>query len=215
MIANILKFFIKIFYDPFKLGLHTYRWKNKNKHNFTYPVAVYPIDKVVVGKFTYGPLEVYSYTKNKDEFLNIGAFCSIANGVKFILGGNHRHDFISTYPFRAYFMNQEEAFSKGAIILQDDVWIGTDCLILSGVELGRGCVVAAGSIVTKSFPPYSIIGGNPAQLIKKRFDDKTIDELLKIDYNQFDENFIKENMNIFYNKDIDNTLQMLNIYKKI
>lgn len=209
MIFYIVKFFVKIFYDPIVLGIHTFRWKNKNRHNFTYPVTIFPSDKVSVGKYTYGPLEVYSYSKKDDEFLNVGSFCSIAKGVKFILGGNHHYDFISTYPFKAYFKNEEEAFSKGHIVLKDDVWIGTDSLILSGVTLEQGCVVAAGSVVTKSFPPYSIIGGNPAKIIKKRFDDEIIDELLKVDYDGFNEDFIIENMEAFYNKDIKSNFQRL------
>ncbi|MEY8759774.1 CatB-related O-acetyltransferase [Chryseobacterium sp. MD-1] len=209
MIFSILKFFLKLFYDPIVLGIHTYRWKTKNKHNFTHPVVLFPSDKVIVGKYTYGPLEIYSYSKKKDEFLNIGSFCSIAKGVKFILGGNHHYNFISTYPFKAYFKNEEEAFSKGNISLKDDVWVGTDCLILSGVTLEQGCVVAAGSVVTKSFPPYSIIGGNPARVIKKRFNDEVIEELLQLDFNNLNKDFITENINAFYNKDINTVIQQL------
>lgn len=197
MIFSILKFFLKTLYDPMILGMHIYRWKKKNKHNFTFPVVLFPIDKVEVGKYTYGPLEIYSYSKKEDEFLNIGSFCSIAKGVKFILGGNHCHDLISTYPFKTFLRNEEEAFSKGKIILKDDVWIGTDSLILSGVTLERGCVVAAGSVVTKSFPPYSIIGGNPAKIIKMRFNDQTINNLLQFDYNDLTDDFIKKISLIF------------------
>jgi acetyltransferase-like isoleucine patch superfamily enzyme len=208
MIFYIVKFFLKIFYAPISLGMHTYRWKSKNKHNFTYPVSLFPIHKVNVDKYTYGPLDVTSYSQKQDEFLQIGSFCSIANGVKFILGGNHQYDLISTYPFKAFFENGDEAISKGSIVLEDDVWIGTGCLILSGVKLERGCVVAAGSVVTKSFSPYSIIGGNPARIIKKRFDDETIEKLLQLDYNRFSTEFIKENINIFYNS-IDISLRLL------
>lgn len=213
MIFYLIKFFIKIFYDPMILGVHTFRWKNKNKNNFTYPVNIFPQDKVSVGKCTYGPLEVYSYTKKDDEFLAVGSFCSIAKGVKFILGGNHRYDLISTFPFKVYFNNEEEAFSKGRIILKDDVWIGTDSLILSGVTLEQGCVVAAGSVVTKSFPPYSIIGGNPAKIIKKRFDDQVINDLLTINYDGFSKDFIEQNISMLYDKDIDGVLQKLKSIK--
>ncbi|WBV58523.1 CatB-related O-acetyltransferase [Chryseobacterium sp. Chry.R1] len=209
MIFYIVKFFLKIFYDPVLLGIYTYRWKKINKHNFTYPVVIFPLEKVLVGNNTYGPLEVYSYTRKKDEFLCIGSFCSIAKGVKFILGGNHFSNFISTYPFKSFFLNEEEAFSKGDIILEDDVWIGTDCLILSGVKLGQGCVVAAGSIVTKSFPPYSVIGGNPAKIIKKRFNDEIIEKLLKLDFNSLTDDFIKKNIDIFYSEDINKNLSLL------
>lgn len=209
MIFYIFKFFFKIFYNPIILGIHVYRWKAKNKHNFTFPAVCFPIDKVIVDRYTYGPLEVYSYSKKKDEFLSIGSFCSIAKGVKFILGGNHHYDFISTFPFKTFFQNEEEAFSKGDIILKDDVWVGTDSLILSGVTLGQGCVVAAGSVVTKSFPPYSIIGGNPAKLIKMRFDDSVIKDLIQLDYNDLTYDFIKNKINSFYNKDISEVLTII------
>jgi len=209
MIIYILKFFLKVFYDPIVLGAHTFRWRSKNKHNHTYPIVLFPLEKVTVGRYTYGPLDVYSYTQKNDESLQIGDFCSIAKGVKFILGGNHHYNIMSTYPFKTYFQNEEEAFSKGPIIIENDVWIGTGSLILSGVRLEQGCVVAAGAVVTKSFPAYSIIGGNPAKLIKKRFDDTIIDELLHLEYQALNEEIIKKNMQLFYNEDIKSSLTLL------
>ena len=174
----------------------------KNLHNYTEPVNIFPIDKVEVGNYSYGPLKVYSYVKNDSEKLIIGSFCSIANGVKFLLGGNHDLQNYSTYPFNAVFLQKEEAVSKGTIIIDDEVWIGTDAIILSGVHLPQGCVVAAGSVVAKSFKPYSIVGGNPAKLIRYRFDEQTIEELLKIKPGNFDKKFIIDNMDLFYNKNL-------------
>ena len=153
-----------------------------------------------VGKFTYGPLNVKSYGSN-DEFLEIGDFCSIADGVKFILGGEHKFNTFSTYPFRRIFFdnNYTETFSKGPIIVEDDVWIGTDALMLSGVKLSRGTVVAAGSVVVKSTEPYSIVGGNPAKLIKKKFDYKIIEQLINFDFNSLSVEIIKGHIDCLEN----------------
>ena len=92
----------------------------------------------------------------------------------------------------------QEATTKGKIELEDDVWIGKDAVIMSGVILRRGTVVAAGSVVTKSTEPYTIVGGNPARLIRKRFDDKTIQQLLSVDFNKLTETFIRRNIDKLY-----------------
>ncbi|MPS72109.1 MAG: CatB-related O-acetyltransferase [Chryseobacterium sp.] len=200
MITNVLKAIVKIFYNPVRYSIFEFNWRKKNQHNFTSPVnVIFPIDKVKIGNYTYGPLEVYSWNHN-DEELRIGHFCSIAKGVKFLLGGNHDADYISTFPFKYYFQNTEEATSKGSIIIDDDVWIGMDCMLLSGITIGRGCIIAAGSIVTKSFPPYSIIGGNPARFIKSRFDEEKVKKLMKINFEKLDEIFIKNNIDNLYNE---------------
>ena len=168
-------------------------WRDNNRHNFTHIVrdnmnSRFPMGKVIVGRFTYGPLNVKSYS-DKDEYLEIGDFCSIAEGVKFLLGGEHKFSTFSTYPFRRILIdnNYIDAISKGPIILEDDVWIGTNALILSGVKISKGTVVAAGSVVTHSTEPYTIVGGVPAKLIKKRFDDRTIEKLIKFDFNSLKE----------------------------
>ena len=184
-------------YRYIKLSLFQYNWRKKNKHNFVRVENVFPIDLVSVGNYSYGSLNVL-FWNTENESLKIGSFCSIANGVKFILGGNHKMNYISTYPFKFFFNNKEkEAYSNGAIIIDDDVWIGTDVKIMSGVEIGRGCVIAAGAVVTKSFPPYSIIGGVPAKIISKRVNDELKDELMtKIDYAKFNQTFINNNMDL-------------------
>jgi len=200
MILSALKTFVKIFYNPIRYSIFEFKWRKENKHNYTSPTnVIFPIEKVKVGNYTYGPLEIYSWN-HKDEGLRIGHFCSIAKGVKFLLGGNHDTNYISTFPFKYYFQHKEEATSKGNIIIDDDVWIGMDCILLSGITIGRGSIIAAGSIVTKSFPPYSIIGGNPAKFIKNRFDEETIKKLMKIDFEKLDETFIKNNIDNLYNE---------------
>jgi acetyltransferase-like isoleucine patch superfamily enzyme len=170
-------------------------WRRLNRHNYTSAAntvheIVFPLDRVSVGKFSYGPLCVHHFG-NDGERLVIGNFCSISNGVKFILGGNHPTDTFSTFAFRFFLNNeQSEASTKGPITVEDDVWIGTDAIILSGVTLCKGTVVAAGSVVTRSTLPYSIVGGNPAKQIKMRFDDTLIKALLDVDFSKIDESRI-------------------------
>lgn len=164
-------------------------WRRRNPHNYVYPDTSlewpsFPIDKVKVGNYSYGGIKVACYT-GKEEGLTIGHFCSIATGTKFLLGGEHPTNHLSTYPFNDKFYSQPEAISKGPIIVEDDVWIGERCLILSGVTLRRGTIVAAGSVVTSSTEPYSIIGGVPAKHIKYRFSNDIIQTLMQIDFSQF------------------------------
>ena len=175
-------------------------WRKANPENYTSLGTKVPVEIIQVGKRTYGELIVY-YWGTKLEKLKIGSYCSIAQDVKFILGGNHYTDTVSTYPFKVKLgLESKEALTKGEIVLEDDVWIGMESLILSGVKLGKGCVVAAGSVVTKSFPPYSIIGGNPAKLIKKRFNDEIIEKLLKVNFDKLEDAKLKNNIDLLYKK---------------
>lgn len=91
-----------------------------------------------------------------------------------------------------------EALSKGDIIINDDVWIGCNAIILSGVNIGQGAVVAAGAVVTNDIPPYAIVGGVPAKVIKYRFETAIIDELLKVDYSKLTDEAIKQNIEKLY-----------------
>jgi acetyltransferase-like isoleucine patch superfamily enzyme len=185
-----------------KLNSIKYKWLDLNKHNKTIVGNViddidFPIELVTVGIGTYGPLRVYSYGA-ENERLIIGNFCSISSGVLFILGGNHKSEIFSTFPFRFFLFDQLESVSKGPIVIEDDVWIGTNSIILSGVTIAQGTIIAAGSVVTKSTEPYSIIGGNPAKLIKKRFNEDIIFELNNFDYSQVDLNLVRNNINDLY-----------------
>jgi virginiamycin A acetyltransferase len=179
------------------------RWRRSNLHNYTHVLngfsdIYFPTTKVVVGKQTYGGLYVFSYGTLGEE-LRIGCYCSIAGGVRFVLGGNHRTDTFSAYPFRHRFGGAEvEALTKGPIIVEDDVWIGTGAMILSGVVLAKGTIVAAGSVVTKSTAPYSIIGGNPARLIRTRFAPDLVTKLMEIDMAAIDEGRIKYLLDLLY-----------------
>lgn len=131
---------------------------------------------VVVGKHSYGFPNVYTW--DDKTRLTIGKFCSMAEGVTFILGGEHRMDWITTYPFSAMgeaWMGAESITghpaSKGDIVIGNDVWIGHGALILSGVRIGDGAVIGAGSVVNKNVDDYAIVAGNPARFIRFRFDE--------------------------------------------
>ena len=94
--------------------------------------------------------------------------------------------------------NQTEATSKGDIIVDDDVWIGQRALIMSGVHIGQGAIIASGAVVTKDVPPYAIVGGVPARIIRFRFSEKIIKELLKIDYSMLSYEMIREHVDDLY-----------------
>lgn len=162
------------------------KWRKLNRNNKTVPKNIFPIEKVSVGKNTYGTIEIQTYGV-KDSKLEIGNFVSIAPGVKFLLDGNHEINTFTTYPFKVMFLKEKvEAYTKGPIIVKDDVWIGTDALILSGVVIGQGAIIAAGSVVTKDIPPYSVVGGNPAKIIKYRYSKEIIEEMIKFDWSKIE-----------------------------
>lgn len=163
-------------------------WKEKNPNNEITPVNIFdfPIEKVEIGKYSYGPIIVESWG-SEEEKLKIGDFVSIAKGTKFLLGGNHEVETFTTFPFKVKFFGEKmEAKTKGPIIVEDDVWIGTDSIILSGITIGQGAIVGAGSVVTKDVPPYSIVGGNLAKILKYRYSQEIIERMLEIKWNTID-----------------------------
>ena len=169
---------------------------------------LFDISTVEVGVKTYGGLFVINQTQNKDIKLRIGHYCSIANGVSFILAGEHNRDTLSTFPYKAKVINpgSKEAGSKGNIIVQDDVWIGSNSTILSGVTIGQGAIVAAHSLVSKDVPPYAIVGGVPARIIKFRFSEEIISQLLTIDYSKLTTEKIIKNGDLLYEKITENNI---------
>ncbi|HEX2136565.1 MAG TPA: CatB-related O-acetyltransferase [Microvirga sp.] len=135
----------------------------------------------------------FSYGRPKVRFpdsgaaLTIGRYCSIADNVEILLGGNHRVDWVTTYPFSAFRplwpkapRVQDYEGTGGDVSIGNDVWLGSGALILSGVTIGDGAVVAARAVVTKDVPPYAVAGGNPASVIRYRFDAPTIAALLEV-----------------------------------
>ena len=136
-----------------------------------------------IGEFTYGNPKVVDYG---DTGLKIGKFCSIAEDVKFILGGNHRTDWFTTYPFnvlRPEFQDiKGHPKTKGDLIIGNDVWIATGATILSGLTIGDGSIIGACTLVAKDVPAYSIMAGNPGRIVRQRFSDEEIDLLLTMQW---------------------------------
>lgn len=185
--------------DKIKLTIVKIRWKLKNQHNGTMIQNDFDIGAVSVGKKTYGYFSVLTF--KSDSKLKIGSYCSIAPDVTFILRSDHDYHNISTYPFKVMCMGEKiEATSKGDIVVDDDVWIGYRAIILSGVHIGQGAVVAAGAIVSKDVPPYAIVAGNPARIVKYRFNEEIIEKLLEIDYEKVNEKLIGEHISELYKK---------------
>lgn len=150
---------------------------------FTNQIEQYkPYTQFSFGDYTYGTPHIYPY--NDKTKLNVGKFCSFSEKVTIILGGEHRTDWVTTYPFPDIFLNASSfkghPKSKGDIVIGHDVWVGYGATILSGVTIGNGAVIGAESVVTKDVPPYAIVGGNPAKIIKYRFPWEVIDDLQKI-----------------------------------
>lgn len=188
-------------------------WRKKNLHNTTIAANHFNINLVSVGKMTYGAIRVLTY--NNNSLLSIGNYCSIAPEVVFILSADHNLDKLSTFPFKVKILYQAyEGVSKGDIIVDDDVWIGYRSIILSGVHIGQGAVIAAGSVVTKDVPPYAIVGGTPAKVIKFRFNADIIKKLRKIDYGNITREKIESNIDLLYREttteNVDEIVDKLN-----
>ena len=151
-----------------------------------------------MGKFSYCVNWLNVLGEENQVPLKIGRFCSIAQGVTILLGGGHRPDWVTTYPFSYIFSEFKNTpglpATKGGVVIGNDVWIGMNSLILSGVHIGDGAIIGAYSVVTKDVEPYTIVAGNPAKVVRKRFDQETIDELLRIKWWNWDIQKIKDNM---------------------
>ncbi len=138
----------------------------------------------------------------------IGRYCSIAHDVEFLVGGNHRMDWVTTYPLRWAFdhpgkFRDGHPTTNGDILIGNDVWIGTGALILSGVEVGDGAVIAARAVVTRSVPPYAVVAGNPARVVRRRFSDEQIGHLLDIEWWNWPRQRIEDNIGALSSGEID------------
>lgn len=160
------------------------------------------------GKYTYGAPKIHWETDTTK--LRVGAFCSIAENVNIFLGGNHRHDWVTTYPFGHIhqkvfptFKGEGHPATKGGVLIGNDVWIGYGTTIMSGITIGDGAVIAAGSHVVKDVPPYAIVGGNPAKILKYRFTQEQIQKLLKIKWWEWEDSKIDEYTPLLCNGNID------------
>lgn len=204
-------------YIKHKLRLRKWRKRNSNNHTyFNFDAPEFRFESVSVGKNTYGALYVLDYSKEVFH-LKIGSYCSIARNVKFLLSGEHRTDTLSTYPFSVKLFGEEaEAFAKNDIIVEDDVWIGETAIITSGVHIGQGAIIAAGAVVTKDVSPYSIVGGNPAKVIKYRFDENLRKKLQEINICELFDKITENDKNILdtslTEKLLDEFLKSKNLY---
>ncbi|GAB4497621.1 MAG: Vat family streptogramin A O-acetyltransferase [Saprospiraceae bacterium] len=178
---------------------------------------------IEVGDFTYYDdfEDVANFEKNvkylfdfTGDRLVIGKFCAIASGVTFLMnGGNHLVEAISTFPFSIFGNGWEDAMegktfpSKGNTTVGNDVWIGYNSVILPGVTIGDGAVIASCSVVTKDVEPYAIVGGNPAREIRKRFSDERIRALLNLKWWNWDLEKITRNLSILTGNDLEALLR--------
>ena len=172
---------------------------------------------IIVGEYSYydDPVDPEGFERNVlynygSDRLVIGKFCAIATNVKFIMNGaNHKLDGISTYPFPIFGQGWEAAMdklmelpSRGDTIIGNDVWIGYEALIMPGVKIGDGAVIAARSVVVSDIPPYVVAGGNPARQIKQRFSDSEVAQLLSIQWWDWDIDKITRNIDIIMGSDV-------------
>ncbi len=160
------------------------------------------------GRGTYGNPTIHSW--GEGTTLEIGSFTSIAPGVQIFLGGEHRIDWVTTFPFSVLWEGKDaDGYSKtkGDVLIGNDVWIATEAIIMSGVTIGDGVVIGARAVVTKNVPPYAIVAGNPAIVMKQRFDDKTIQRLLDVKWWSWSDSKIKAALPLLLNDEIDKFLK--------
>lgn len=185
-----------------RLAARKYRqqWRELNPHNATEAAGQFDFSHVTCGKYTYGDLHVTDVGGEGGSRLQIGDFCSIAGNVLFLLNGDHAVNRISTFPFKVHCTGEttHEATSKGDIVVEDDVWIGQNATVMSGVRIGQGAVVASGAVVTKDVPPYAIVGGVPAKVLRYRFAPEICEKLLKVDYSKLDDTLIRDHIDELY-----------------
>ena len=174
------------------------KWRIKNANNSCELKGYIPLENINIGQLSYGDINV-TWIDNQSK-ISIGSCCSIAPNVHFLSGAEHNITTLSSYPFRVRVLNDVkfEAKSKGDIVVDDDVWIGYGAVILSGVHIGQGAVIGAGAVVTKDVAPYTIVGGVPAKIIKKRFSDPVINYLLTLDYSKLNNELILNYIDTLY-----------------
>ena len=185
---------------------------------FLKPVVKDPT--IEIGEYTYyddpeGPEQfvercVFYHFPHMEERLRIGRFCAIATGARFVMSGaNHALDGISTYPFSAFGQGWDDPDQdwrkgrRGDMVIGNDVWIGMNATIMPGVTIGDGAVIGALSVVSRPVPPYAIVAGNPARIIKMRYSDREIERLLAIAWWNWPAEKITRNLSAIKGGDID------------
>lgn len=174
------------------------------------PTLIPTDPRVKVGRFTYGKPQFMLWGEH--ESIEIGAFCSIAEEVVIFGGGEHRTDWVTTYPLRIAFGDSlagqdGHPASKGPTRIGNDVWIGFRAMVLSGVTVGDGAVIGAGAIIASDVPPYAIVAGNPANVIRYRFAPEVIQKLLAISWCDWSIDRILENIPLLCSIDISKFIE--------
>lgn len=214
-----------------------YKKRNKNMANKLYPRTndnhtcslkdIVQGENIVVGEYSYyhdfkDPLGfennnvLYHYPVNKDKLI-IGKFCSIAHGVKFIFnGGNHKNESYVNYPFAIFGELWDHSIpvtdswdNKGDIIIGNDVWIGHEAMIMSGVTIGNGARIGSRAVVTKNVNPYEVVVGVPARVVKKRFGEDEIELLEQIQWWNWTADVIRKNMDVLMHRNINELKTLL------
>ncbi|MEI6070387.1 MAG: CatB-related O-acetyltransferase [Verrucomicrobiae bacterium] len=156
--------------------------------------------RVAVGSHTYGVTSKTVLLFKKTDRVVVGKYCSIAYGVKIIASGEHYYERAANYPFRARCLGEDgesETATKGEVRIGNDVWIGARAIVLSGVTIGDGAVIGAGSVVSHDIPPYAIAAGVPAKVLRYRFSENQIQDLLQIKWWNWDHSIILSRLKAF------------------
>lgn len=171
---------------------------------------------LVIGRHSYAPPSFVRMFEGDSVRVTIGSFCSLATGVEIMPGGNHRTDTVTTYPLRRR-LNREgmgeadpdsieaagQPWSKGDVTIGNDVWIGQGAKILGGLSISDGAIVAAWSVVTKSVPPYTIVAGAPARVVRQRFPPEIVESLLRIRWWEWEDSVIVERIDELTSNDLE------------
>jgi acetyltransferase-like isoleucine patch superfamily enzyme len=168
-----------------------------------------PLPGVEIGRHTYGLTKESFFVPHENVPVRIGSFCSIGPDVLFICAAEHRVDTATTFPIQfanGKIRNANGTAGKGPITVGHDVWIGARCIVLSGVTIGNGAVLGAGSIVTRDIPPYAIAVGNPARTIRYRFAPDVIRRLQSLEWWNWSDDLIGERVELLTATDVDRFL---------
>lgn len=188
------------------------KWNKRNTHNGVVPKTIFDLNIVEIGHHTYGELNIVAFDKANRDGLTIGNYVSISKNVHFLLHENHKTTSFTTFPLKSKISSiqvSDDAISKGPITIEDEVWIGYGVTILSGVKVGKGAIIAAGSVVNHDVPPYAVFGGVPGKLIKYRFTDEIIGRLLPLNLIHLPLDIITDNIDLFYSEIDDHSLRKI------
>jgi acetyltransferase-like isoleucine patch superfamily enzyme len=164
-------------------------------------------DMLVVGRHSYTPPAFVRVYAGDAARVIIGKWCSLASDVEIVPGGNHRTDTVTTYPMRRRLglpgvEESGQPWSKGDVVIGNDVWIGRGAKILGGLSIGDGAVVAAWSVVTRSVPPYTIVAGAPARAVRLRFSEEIVESLLRIRWWDWEDEVVLERIDELTSNDL-------------